>query len=57
MTLRRGSQIGINNGNMKAHGEVCLLGIELLQFGPNGSDVLNGRSHDCTIANSTWLAR
>jgi hypothetical protein len=37
--------------------EVCLLGIELLQFGPNGSHVLNGRLHDCTIANSTWLAR
>jgi hypothetical protein len=36
---------------MKAHGEVCLFGIKLLQFRSNGSDVLNGRLHDCTIAN------
>ena len=32
-------------------GGICLLGIKLLQFRWNGSDVRNGRWYDCTIAN------
>jgi hypothetical protein len=35
---------------MKAHGEVCLLGIELLQFGANDSDVLDCHGHYSNIA-------
>jgi hypothetical protein len=30
---------------MKAHREVRLLGVELLQFGANGSDVLDCHGH------------
>ena len=35
---------------MKAHGEVCLLDIELLQFGANDSDVLDCHGHYSNIA-------
>ena len=35
---------------MKAHGEVRLLGIELLQFGANDSDVLDCHGHYSNIA-------
>jgi hypothetical protein len=36
---------------VKTDREVCLQRIELLQFVSNGSDVLNDRSYDGTIAN------
>jgi hypothetical protein len=37
----RGAQICVDDGNMKAHREVCLSGVELLQFSANGSDVFD----------------
>jgi hypothetical protein len=41
VTLRRGSQVGVNDGNMKAHREVCLLGVEPSQRSPHCVNVRN----------------
>jgi hypothetical protein len=52
----RGAQIGVNDGNMKADRVVCVLGIELLQFGPNSADVFEGRRHDDILAGFRQIA-